>query len=111
MGDGELPALAAALRAKGPAVVLVTEGSKGVTAFTNGAPVQVAAQPVEVADTVGAGDTFNAGFLAGLDDQGLLSKSAIETPVRRSHCDSFGLGRSGRCRHRQPGGRQPAPPG
>ena len=77
MGDGALPDLAEALRSKGPKLVLVTEGAKGVTGYQGGHPVFVAAQKVEVVDTVGAGDTFNAGFLAGLADADLLSKSAV----------------------------------
>lgn len=66
-----------AVLAKGAKVVLVTEGSKGATAYTPRGAVQVAAPKITVADTVGAGDTFNAGFLASLDRQGLLSKAQV----------------------------------
>ena len=66
-----------AILAKGPKVVLMTEGSKGATAFTARGKVSVTAPQIVVADTVGAGDTFNAGFLAALDRAGLLSKSAV----------------------------------
>ena len=66
-----------AILAKGAKVVLVTEGSKGATAYTARGSVHVSAPKVEVADTVGAGDTFNAGFLASLDRDGLLSKAQV----------------------------------
>jgi fructokinase len=66
-----------AILAKGSKVVLVTEGSKGATAYTARGSVQVAAPKITVADTVGAGDTFNAGFLASLDQANLLSKAAV----------------------------------
>ena len=66
-----------ALLEKGPKVVLMTEGAKGATAYTARGKVSVAAPTITVADTVGAGDTFNAGFLAALDRAGLLSKAAI----------------------------------
>jgi fructokinase len=35
-------------------------------------------QPVTVADTVGAGDTFNAGVLASLYAAGVLKKSDLD---------------------------------
>jgi fructokinase len=60
----------------GPKVVLMTKGAKGAVAYTAGGSVEVAPKPVKVVDTVGAGDTFNAGFLASLHDQGLLSKAS-----------------------------------
>lgn len=65
---------------KGVKLVIVTEGKDGATAFrAHGAPLKVAAQKAEVVDTVGAGDTFNAGILAKLHDLGALDKSAIAT--------------------------------
>ena len=66
-----------AILAKGAKVVLVTEGAKGATAYTARGSVHVSAPKITVADTVGAGDTFNAGFLASLDRDGLLSKAAV----------------------------------
>lgn len=56
----------------GPALVVVTRGGQGATALTQGHEVDVAAPPVTVADTVGAGDSFMAGLVDGLWDAGLL---------------------------------------
>ncbi|MBI1218264.1 MAG: carbohydrate kinase [Rhodobacteraceae bacterium] len=76
-GEGDTAALAHGLIAKGPKIVCITEGAKGATAFTATETVSVAARQVEVADTVGAGDTFNAGVLAALHQRGALSKAAV----------------------------------
>ncbi|NDB18453.1 MAG: carbohydrate kinase [Actinobacteria bacterium] len=46
------------------AVVLLTDGERGVTALGRGFEEHLAAPVVEVADTVGAGDAFGAGFIA-----------------------------------------------
>ncbi|QBX35435.1 carbohydrate kinase [Paracoccus liaowanqingii] len=63
--------------ATGPKLVLHTGGESGARAIWAGETVAVPAVRTTVADTIGAGDTFNAGVLASLDRQGLLSKDGI----------------------------------
>ncbi|MDX8348056.1 carbohydrate kinase [Cognatiyoonia sp. IB215446] len=70
------------LRDVGAQVVLLTRGSAGVTIVTAQGAVDVAAAKAEVVDTVGAGDTFSAGFLASLHDQGVLTKAGISTVTK-----------------------------
>jgi fructokinase len=50
----------------GPALVVVTRGSAGVLAVSEGIQLTRPAQPVDVVDTVGAGDSYTAGLLDGL---------------------------------------------
>jgi len=78
-GDGDPATLATGLVDKGAKLVCITEGAKGVTGYTANHTVFVPAEKAEVVDTVGAGDTFNAGLLAGLDRIGALTKSRIAT--------------------------------
>ena len=77
MGEGDLSALARDILAKGPKVVFITEGAAGARAVTATQDRFVAATKVTVADTVGAGDTFNAGVLAALHEAGALSKTGV----------------------------------
>ena len=77
MGPGDLTALARAILAKGPKIVFITEGAAGARAVTATQDRFVAAQKVTVADTVGAGDTFNAGALCALHQAGALSKPRL----------------------------------
>ncbi len=66
------------LMAKGPSVVILTRGGEGATGYlASGEEVQVCAVKAEIADTVGAGDTFNAGILAKLSELGQLHKSGL----------------------------------
>ncbi|MDP9434451.1 MAG: carbohydrate kinase [Actinomycetota bacterium] len=65
-------------RALGPALVVVTTGGDGAVGLAGGGPVRVPVPPVQVVDTVGAGDAFSAGLLAGLADAGLLERAALE---------------------------------
>lgn len=63
--------------ARGPALVVVTRGGDGVHAHGPSGPVDLPGIPVEVVDTVGAGDAFMAGLLGSLHDAGLLSQDGV----------------------------------
>jgi fructokinase len=66
------------LIAMGPSVIVLTQGSEGATGvLAGGGEVHVPAASVQIVDTVGAGDTFNAGFLARLSELGELRKTNL----------------------------------
>lgn len=59
---------------RGVALCILTRGAQGAEAYTaDGAYASAEAQPVAVADTVGAGDSFLAACLAWLHDHAALS--------------------------------------
>ncbi|MBW7920902.1 MAG: carbohydrate kinase [Rubellimicrobium sp.] len=76
-GPGDVAERAHEMLALGPALVCVTEGAQGARGFTTRGEARATAPAVAVVDTVGAGDTFNAGLLAALDDAGCLTKAAL----------------------------------
>ncbi len=76
-GAGDVEALARQILAQGPRIVFITEGAAGARAVTARQNRFIAAQQVTVADTVGAGDTFNAGALCALHEAGALSKARL----------------------------------
>jgi fructokinase len=59
---------------EGVAVVVVTLGARGAVGAAGGWRVEVPAWPVEVVDTIGAGDAFGAALLAWLHDRGALER-------------------------------------
>jgi fructokinase len=61
----------------GAKIVAITRGSEGVEVFTRLHSLSLEAPKVKVADTVGAGDTFTAGFLTYLQRNALLTKKAM----------------------------------
>ncbi|MCX4909637.1 carbohydrate kinase [Streptomyces sp. NBC_00878] len=64
--------------ASGPSAVVVTRGGDGLTAYTrDGAEYAVPGEPVDVVDTIGAGDTVNAALLHGLAAHDALSGQAL----------------------------------
>jgi fructokinase len=64
--------IATAWQALGPSIVAVTMGERGALAVCAAGGVRVGARPVEVVDTVGAGDAFMAGLIDALWSLGVL---------------------------------------
>ncbi len=62
----------------GASIVTLTMGAEGTRCITQSIDISVPVTPVKVVDTVGAGDTFNAGFLASLRASGVLSKKLLK---------------------------------
>ncbi|NNF23516.1 MAG: carbohydrate kinase [Rhodobacteraceae bacterium] len=91
-GSGDLAGLAQAILARGPALVCVTAGANGATGYTSERAVFVPSERATVVDTVGAGDTFNAGVLAALDRQGLLHKTALKSLTEAQIAAALSLG-------------------
>ena len=56
----------------GPAVVALTRGASGPVILSGNGRVEMAAEPIRVSDTVGAGDSFMAGLISGLAKLGAL---------------------------------------
>jgi fructokinase len=65
----------------GAGCVLVTRGPDPVLALGDGYELAEPVPPVEVADTVGAGDAFGAGFLAWWVEHG-LDRDSLANPVQ-----------------------------
>jgi fructokinase len=79
--DLALPDAARGLLERGPVALVVTRGEQGAVWFSRSGLVEVPATPVQVADTIGAGDTFSAALLDGLLARGELVE-LDETTIR-----------------------------
>ncbi|WP_176084872.1 carbohydrate kinase [Martelella sp. HB161492] len=76
----------------GASLVIVTCGADGAIGYSAEHRVEVPSEKVEVVDTVGAGDTFDAGVLASLDLAGLLSVDKVASLSRAAIADALALG-------------------
>ncbi|ANH02651.1 MULTISPECIES: carbohydrate kinase family protein [Shinella] len=75
--EGDEDALARHWLHHGARLVVVTRGAEGAVGYTANHKVTVPSERVSVVDTVGAGDTFDAGVLASLKMQNLLTKDQV----------------------------------
>jgi sugar/nucleoside kinase (ribokinase family) len=64
----------------GPTIIACKRGERGASLFTGKDRIDLPSKPVEVIDNTGAGDVFNAGFLAGA----LMDRPLVE-------CGRFGI--------------------
>ncbi|MDX6804989.1 carbohydrate kinase [Terrihabitans rhizophilus] len=72
--------VAARLIGEGASLVVITRGKKGVSAWQrSGLIVEVEASHLNIADTIGAGDSFQGAMLVALRDLGALDRSALKT--------------------------------
>jgi fructokinase len=85
--DLALPDAARGLLERGPSAVVVTRGEQGAVWFSRSGLVEVPSTRVQVADTIGAGDTFSAALLDGLLGRGepaVLDEAAIRAVLGRA---------------------------
>jgi len=73
-GDADMAQMAGKWLQAGPGLVVVTHGADGAEAWTKGHSVRVEGVSVDVVDTVGAGDTFQAALLTRLDETGMIER-------------------------------------
>ena len=71
---------------KGPSLIVVTYGDKGLTGYRKDEVVSIEAVEVKVADTVGAGDTVGAILVEAIVKDGLdsLKEIRLETMLKRA---------------------------
>lgn len=87
----DVEAFAAEAVAAGVVLLVVTRGAAGASAWIAGQPHTIPPVAVNVVDTVGAGDTFQAALLARLDELGALSIPALTDPatLRQAAADAL----------------------
>ena len=80
-------AAAELLLARGAQLVVVTLGGGGAAAYSAGADCRVSSRPVDVVDTVGAGDSFMAALVAVVVEHGLdgLDAGLLRGYVEAAH--------------------------
>ena len=84
--------------AKGPSLIVVTYGDKGLAGYRQGEKISVDAVKVVVADTVGAGDTVGAILVEAIVKDGLDTLSGVRLEImlkRAAKAAAITVSRSG----------------
>jgi fructokinase len=84
--------------AKGPSLIVVTHGDKGLAGYRMGEKVNVEVVKVSVVDTVGAGDTVGAILVEAIVKDGLSSLSGVRLEMmlkRAAKAAAITVSRSG----------------
>jgi fructokinase len=90
--QGDHDALAAHWLNHGAKLVVITKGAEGASGYTKERKVTVPSERVTVVDTVGAGDTFDAGILASLKMDNLLTKRQVASLDEKALRNALTLG-------------------
>ncbi|WJR68242.1 carbohydrate kinase [Neorhizobium sp. CSC1952] len=90
--EGDHDALAAHWLNEGAKLVVLTRGAEGATGYTRSFKVSMPSERVTVVDTVGAGDTFDAGILASFKMQDLLTKEKVAALTEEQVGKALALG-------------------
>ena len=85
LDDQEIADRLRSWRDLGPVLAVCTLGPRGaIAALPSGRIITVPGRPVDVVDTVGAGDSFMSGLLSGLSDAGLLGCADAKNRLQRA---------------------------
>ena len=77
-GEQDFAKLSSEWLEKGVKLIVLTLGEKGAKViYDGGKKISVGVEPVKVIDTIGAGDSFNAGLLFDLDKQKMLEQEKL----------------------------------
>ncbi|MFH1853501.1 MAG: PfkB family carbohydrate kinase [Candidatus Neomarinimicrobiota bacterium] len=91
--EADLDRAGRALLTFGPQTVVVKQGSRGASLFTDQRRVDIGIYPVpRVVDPTGAGDTFGGGFMAALAGGAGYTEAIIDGSALASFCvEGFGI--------------------
>jgi fructokinase len=83
--QGNLDDIALSFLTQGVKLVVITRGAKGAIGYTQKQRVEIGSQPIQVIDTVGAGDSFQASLLRDLAAQNFDTEQNLHLLLTRAN--------------------------